>query len=205
MLDTVRHIPARELKARPWKNGGGITRLIAIHPEGAGDEDFIWRISAAEVSAPGPFSIWEGVDRILMLTEGGPMRLLRTDTGAETVLASGARLYFAGETPYAAELPAGPARDFNLMLRRRQAHGCVDLRSGAHQLPLRPGETLLHCTHGRFRTTLPPRLGGERLLETGDTLRITLDYVPAFTLGLTPLDPDARLVDARINLYPGAA
>lgn len=205
MQDTVRLIKADELQPQPWKNGGGLTRQIAIYPPGAGLADFIWRISAAEVSAPGPFSIWQDIDRILLLTDGGPMQLTQTQTGRQTQLDPGARLYFAGETPYVSALPVGPVRDFNLMLRRKQAHGCVDLRKGAQQLPLRPGDTVLHCTHGQFQAVLPARLGGTQMLETGDTLHITLDYVPAFTLNLVPLTPDACLVDARINLYGSRA
>lgn len=130
------------------------------------------------------------------------MRLNRTDTGQETLLETGTRLYFAGETPYTATLPGGPAKDFNLMLRRKRAHGCVDMRSSGQKLPLRPGETFLHCVQGKFQTGLPAHLGGERLLDAGDTLHISLDYVPFFPLILAPLTADARLVDARINLYP---
>ncbi|MGB6009171.1 HutD family protein [Castellaniella sp.] len=202
MQDAIRFIPAAELRPAPWKNGGGTTRQIAIFPDDAGPDDFIWRISAADVASDGPFSHWEDIDRILILTEGGPLRLTRTDTGQETLLGTGARLYFAGETPYTAALTAGPAKDFNLMLRRKQAHGCIDMRNGAQQLPLRPGETILHCVQGRFQADLPVRLGGPCTLDTGDTLRITLDYVPFFKLALTPLTPDARLVDTRVNLYP---
>ncbi len=206
MFDAVRHIPALDLTGLPWGNGAGIVHRIAIHPDDAGDTDFVWRVSVAEASAPGPFQIREDVDRILLLVEGGSLRLIQAETRAETTLEPGARLYFAGETPYRAELPAGPVRLFNLMLRRKQAHGCVDLRSSAQGLPLRAGDTLLHCARGRFRVRgLPPRLGGEQLLEPNDSLHISLDYVPAFTLDLTPLDPGARLVDARINRYPGAA
>ncbi|HET8765250.1 MAG TPA: HutD family protein, partial [Rhodanobacter sp.] len=28
---------------RPWKNGLGRTRELAIHPPGAGMDDFLWR------------------------------------------------------------------------------------------------------------------------------------------------------------------
>jgi hypothetical protein len=138
-----------------------------------------------------------------MVTDGGAVRLTRSDTGAITLLEPGSRLYFAGEIPYAAELPGGPARDFNLMLRRKQAHGCIDLRRSAQAIPLRPGDTILHCIQGRFRLDFPPRMGGPRTLAEGDTLHLTLDYIPAFRLDIHPETADACLVDARINLYPG--
>lgn len=202
MHDTVRFIPAAELHPRPWKNGGGVTRQLAIYPEHATQDNFIWRVSAAELTQPGPFSIWPDIDRILILTGGESMLLTRTETGQQQRLTRGERLYFAGETPLEAALPDGPARDFNLMLRRKQAHGCVDMRRTAQKLPLRPGDTLLHCTADQFTAHLPERLGGLRTLDTGDTLWLSLDYIPAFTLDITPAAGDAQLVDARINLFP---
>lgn len=205
MHDTVHFIPAADLHAQPWKNGGGVTRQLAIYPEHATQDNFIWRVSAADLTHPGPFSIWPDIDRILILTGGESMLLTRTETGQQQRLARGERIYFAGETPFEAALPDGPARDFNLMLRRKQAHGCVDMRRTAQKLPLRPGDTLLHCTDGRFTARLPERLGGVRTLDAGDTLWLGLDYIPAFTLDIEPIQPGACLVDARINLFPGLA
>jgi hypothetical protein len=46
-------------------------------------------------------------------------------------------------------------------------------------------------------------MGGQHVLNAGDTLHIFMDYVPSFTLDLAPLGPGARLVDARVSLYPG--
>lgn len=204
MHDTIRFISAAELLPQPWKNGGGITRQLAIYPEHATQDDFIWRVSAAELTQPGAFSIWPDIDRILILTGGESIQLTRTETGQQQRLMRGERLYFAGETSIEAELSDGPARDFNLMLRRKQAHGCVDMRRTAQKLPLRPGDTLLHCTDGRFTVRLPERLGGLRTLDTGDTLWLSLDYIPAFTLDITPEAAGAQLVDVRVNLFPGS-
>ena len=50
----VRIIPAQDLVRTPWKNGGGTTAEVAVHPPGAGFEDFDWRISMADVAADGP-------------------------------------------------------------------------------------------------------------------------------------------------------
>ncbi|HEX7387750.1 MAG TPA: HutD family protein [Castellaniella sp.] len=205
MHDQIRILTAQETPVQPWKNGGGLTRQLAIHPDSANPDDCIWRVSAAEINTSGPFSIWSGYDRILMMTDGDAIQLTRTDTGGVTHMGPGSRLYFAGETPYTAELLGGPAHDFNLMLRRKHAHGCVDLRRSAQAIALRPGETILHCTQGVFRLDFPPRMGGPRTLAIGDTLHLTLDYIPAFRLNIQPETPNACLVDARINLYPGTA
>ena len=42
-------IHLRDCPATPWKNGMGRTRELAVHPAGAGMDDFIWRVSVAEV------------------------------------------------------------------------------------------------------------------------------------------------------------
>ncbi len=51
--------------AVPWKNGLGRTRELAIQPPGAGMDDFLWRVSVAEVETAAPFSAFPGVDRVI--------------------------------------------------------------------------------------------------------------------------------------------
>ncbi|HEV7980797.1 HutD family protein [Amycolatopsis sp.] len=58
------HVPV------PWKNGGGVTREVA-----GGFSDFGWRVSVADVSTSGPFSVFPGVDRTIMGVEGSGMVL----------------------------------------------------------------------------------------------------------------------------------
>ena len=62
-----------------WKNGKGSTREIATHPEGASLESFLWRVSMAQVNAPGPFSVFQDCDRILCVVRGGPLHLSIAD------------------------------------------------------------------------------------------------------------------------------
>ena len=66
----MRLLPAADRVPVPWKNGGGVTREVAAFPDGAGFDDFLWRISMAEVRADGPFSVFPGVDRVLAVLEG---------------------------------------------------------------------------------------------------------------------------------------
>jgi hypothetical protein len=66
----VRILAARERQAAAWKNGGGVTREVAAYPPGAGLADFAWRVSFAEVGEGGPFSVFEGADRIITLVAG---------------------------------------------------------------------------------------------------------------------------------------
>lgn len=207
MHDHIRIIPAAELPTR--QDSAGTLRVLAGLPDGAepaGDPtagEFLWRAAVREFSSAGPLPTLEDADCILMLTEGGPLDLTDSQTGRPRQLEPAARLYFAAETPFTVGLPAGPVQGFELLLRRKQAHGCVDMRRGAQALPLRIGDTILHCTQGAFRFDFPPRMGGPRALAAGDTLHLTLDYLPAFRLNIAPEAPGSCLIDARMNLYPG--
>lgn len=55
---------------KPWKNGRGLTREIAVYPVLASTEDFLWRVSIAKIERPGPFSRFPDARRRLMLLQG---------------------------------------------------------------------------------------------------------------------------------------
>jgi len=109
--------PLRDRMFRPWKNGGGETAEILVSPPGAGFEDFDWRISAAVVASDGPFSTFPGIDRVLTVIEGGPLRLSLAGVEHE-VDAQSPPLAFPGDQPCSATLTGGPVLDFNVMVRR---------------------------------------------------------------------------------------
>src|SRR5471032_2846790 len=92
-----------------------------------------WRVSVADVSEAGAFSVFEGIDRVLTLIEGTEMVLIDADVPRHA-LARWDSLAFAGETRITAELPHGPTRDFNLMLRRDRVSGSVTVRLDAEAL-----------------------------------------------------------------------
>lgn len=71
----MRILRASEYKTMPWKNGGGVTVEIAIHPPGASVDAFDWRVSMATVAQDGPFSSFPGVDRTLAIIEGNGLAL----------------------------------------------------------------------------------------------------------------------------------
>ncbi len=112
----IRHLPAAGRVATPWKNGGGVTREIAVFPHGAGMDDFLWRISQADVVLPGPFSVFDGVDRHITILEG---QLRMTFAEREITLASDQPgLAFAGDAAVTAAPIGGPVADLNVMTRR---------------------------------------------------------------------------------------
>jgi len=114
-VPALTHLPASGRLSVPWKNGGGETQEIAVFPDGAGMDDFQWRISQAVVSAAGAFSVFPGIDRHLTLLSGS----LRLDiNGVRRDLCPGESVRFAGDVPVRGD-PAGThATDLNIMTRR---------------------------------------------------------------------------------------
>lgn len=113
----VQELPGGSRVARPWRNGGGVTRDILLFPAGAGDDTFVWRASLATIAAAGPFSAWPGVDRTLMLLEGE--LAVAIGGAAERQLCPGdAAIAFAGEAAVAARPIGGEGTVLNIMARR---------------------------------------------------------------------------------------
>ena len=150
------------LEPRPWKNGAGTTREIAVHPPGAGSGDFEWRMSVAEVDRPAPFSAYPGIDRVIVLIDGPGLRL-RGMLEHELVRAH-VPFAFAGEAVIDATPVEGSTQDFNLMTRRDAWRAEVDvLHTSARVAPADAG--LVLCLAGRFAQ---PALGrGDGLLWRG--------------------------------------
>ncbi|MCW5723308.1 MAG: HutD family protein [Devosia sp.] len=104
--------------AVPWKNGGGITREIALAPDPAGTSDFLWRVSIASVRAPGPFSRFDGIERTIAVLFGNGIRLCHAN-GEEIMLTTTSPPYrFDGASPIFADVVAGETTDLNAMSRR---------------------------------------------------------------------------------------
>lgn len=108
----------------PWKNGGGVTREVAAFPEGAGFDDFLWRVSMAEVRADGPFSVFPDVERVLAVLEGR-LRLEVTSLPPVELAADSPPAVFPGDAPTHGAVLAGPVLDLNVMTRRGRARADV--------------------------------------------------------------------------------
>jgi uncharacterized protein len=108
---------AADRAAVPWKNGGGLTREVAVCPRGSTLEDFEWRVSLAEIHTRGPFSAFPGVDRQMAVLAG---RLTLAIDEAETLTLSldSPPLGFRGEARVVAEPLGRPVTDLNVMTRR---------------------------------------------------------------------------------------
>jgi len=102
----------------PWKNGGGLTREIAVHFDQARHHDFLWRISMAIIDQPCHFSRFDGIDRTIALLDGKSVSLKK---GSEHIgINIGEKSFsFRGEEEVTAT-PIGTGRttDLNVMTRR---------------------------------------------------------------------------------------
>ncbi|MEQ8814936.1 MAG: HutD family protein [Thalassobaculum sp.] len=116
---------ASQHRVMPWKNGGGSTTEIALAPEGAGLDDFDWRISMAVVAADGPFSAFPGVDRTLAVLDGAGLVLHGLPGGPARLGRATPPFGFPADADVAATLPDGPITDLNVMTRRGRFGGRV--------------------------------------------------------------------------------
>lgn len=166
-----------ECPPRPWKNGLGRTRELAIQPSGAGMDAFDWRVSVAEVTAAAPFSAYPGVDRVIALLDGDGFTMHLGD-GREHVLTTPcAPFAFAGETPVTMTLAGQPGRDFNLMLRRGRVRGGIDVWHGAGTRVPASDTVLVYCARGRIDSTEGALAAGDAWLPGTGALALNADGV----------------------------
>ncbi len=180
----VLHLGRETYAARPWRNGGGVTRDIIAVPAGAGDDDFLWRASLATIDAAGPFSVWPGVDRAFLLLRGSVMLTIgddderRVNPGVPPIL-------FAGEAAIAARPVDGPCTVFNLMARRGNARIAV-----ARWTAGRPSAALQILLLAEQPTTV--RVNGDAVALAQDDALLLTGAVP------TDLEFDRPLIVAEI-------
>jgi environmental stress-induced protein Ves len=141
------------LPLSPWKNGGGLTREIAVGPAGAGIDDFDWRLTLADIQ-PGEFAFsrFPGIDRhTLVLGAGLSLAPAGAPRSALRAVAPLSALRLDGEDALQALLVGAPIQAFNLMLRRGCATGAVAAHTSATALPAAATLLALCCLQGQAR------------------------------------------------------
>jgi uncharacterized protein len=98
----------------PWANGGGRTRELLAWPR---RDDWVVRVSVAEIEADGPFSSLAGIDRCFAVLDGAGV-VLALPCGEQHLTPHDAAVAFPGEAAPMCRLLDGPTRDLNLMVRR---------------------------------------------------------------------------------------
>lgn len=137
-----------ELKAVPWKNGLGITREITVEPGGATMDDFVWRVSIADVDTASPFSRFHGIDRTIVLLEGDGFTMTLGGERKHALTTACVPFAFAGEEAVEVELAGGATRDFNLMVRRGAVLGAIEVINGPSTATLDSDTALFYLAQG---------------------------------------------------------
>ncbi|MET4592505.1 HutD family protein [Arthrobacter sp. 754] len=116
-----------ELKNEPWRNGGGVTRELASHPKAASAQDgaWDWRVSIADVTKAGDFSVFPGMERVLTVIDGE--LLLLTVDGEEHPLEKYRPFRFSGEAESHGALPTGDVRNLNVVTRSDSYKGFTSI------------------------------------------------------------------------------
>ncbi len=143
----------------PWRNGRGVTEEVALWPRGSAFErgDFDGRISKARVEEDGPFSAFEGFERILVVT-GGAGLVLTLGDGRRARLRALEPYRFDGSIETSAQLTAGAVSDFNVFTRRGVIRADVEaLRLGMrrNRVSVGPGDAFVHLLSGAAVVRVP--------------------------------------------------
>lgn len=127
-----------DVSPSPWRNGGGVTRELLAWPD---SQDWLWRLSVAEVACGGPFSRFSGVQRwFAVLGQGGVA--LSLDGQTHVLTRSSAPLCFSGDVPANCALLDGATQDFNLMVRSPQVAARMTRVSGSIRSTLDAAKTI---------------------------------------------------------------
>ena len=124
------HLSASQHARIPWKNGLGISSVIASDPAGAGYDALLWQVAGTEIGADCPFSELRGLDRQFMVIDGDGVELTSIDEAGKTrqarVLPMRAPYPFHGDWKTSCSLLGGPVRVLNVVTRRGQVYADMD-------------------------------------------------------------------------------
>jgi environmental stress-induced protein Ves len=166
-----------QLAAVPWRNGGGVTRVVAAS-DGSGPFGFDWRISIADVGEPGAFSSFPGVDRIITLVQGERMDLVID--GVEHHLGLHEPLSFHGASQTSCAAVVGSARDLNIMTRDDRFSATLAIRDLSETRPIAVDDSQVLVL-----------LTGSAIVVSADGSRAELHLLDA----VCPLGEHVRLVE----------
>ncbi|WP_312179705.1 HutD family protein [Arthrobacter sp.] len=103
------------LPSKAWGNNAGRVKDIAVGPAGSSGAPG-WRLAAATIEKSGPFTRFEGMDRITVPVEG---ELLVLDVGgAEHAMERFRPFRYPGDVPATASLPTGEVTVLNTFVDR---------------------------------------------------------------------------------------
>jgi len=150
----MKRLTPRDFTEMPWRNGAGITSEIAKHEDARG---LLWRISTARVEADGPYSLFEGLNRLSAVVEGAGVELTNTQTGEQQRVDAFTIARLSGDHLYEGQLLDGGIRHLNVIFDPGRTKVDVSYVSD-HQLDLDSARThALYCVSGEIA------IGGETI------------------------------------------
>ncbi|GEN64833.1 HutD family protein [Acetobacter oeni] len=105
-----------DFPVRRWRNGRGITREIAAGTAADNAAGIGWRVSLADITEEGAFSLFPGFIRTLGLASEGMLTLTGIRRDACILRSAGETVRFDGAMPVEACCHGRPVRAFNLMM-----------------------------------------------------------------------------------------
>ena len=116
----------------PWKNGLGVSHVIASEPRSAGYDAVNWQVGTTEFGFDCPFSSLPGMDRQFMLLSGGGVELHCIDviSGVDVRRAVDRPFVpfsFSGDWQTTCRMLGDPVHVFNVMTRRGEATAKISI------------------------------------------------------------------------------
>lgn len=160
-MSSTRHLTSKDYANRPWKNGGGVTRELAVDLQ----VPLRWRLSQATVEKPGPFSFFAGYERHFIILDGGPLMIRHS--GRSRVLSRYDVFKFSGDDQTIVEVEK-PAEDFNVFALRSKAKASVFVLAMQEEeetrLPLNGQEHFVYLVGGEIEVQNQDENTEKRLL-----------------------------------------
>lgn len=161
------HLRKEDGRRVPWKNGQGTTLELATDATMRGGP-WTWRLSIADVPTSGPFSRFEGHDRLIACLDGDGMTLV-VDGRSLDVPHVGEALAFSGDLETTGRLRGGACRDVNLIVRRDRWRARLWLLRGDVECRLSSVATaLVHVVDGEVSVIEGESVGHD--LTAGESL-----------------------------------
>lgn len=146
-----------------WKNGGGETFEIALSPPDSSllHMNFDWRLSSATVASDGPFSLFPGYERLLVVWQGSGLKL------NGEILEPLKVFKFSGDDKMEAELVQGSVRDLGLIYNSQVLEARMQIHHWRNQVKIN-----CHADH-TFFVIQGSITHGKMTAQSADCLHVT--------------------------------